>query len=96
MLPTEIELSWNEVSQSLIWMLGEEDSELRKKAKHLILDMIEATGNANSILEKIYLMGMHDESVLVIVSSIRLVEKVIEEYPTLLHTKTSTFEGTQM
>ena len=77
-------------------MLGEEDSELRRKAKYLILDMIEATGNANSILEKVYLMGMHDESVLVIISSIKLIWKVIEEYPTLLHSKTSTCKGTQM
>ena len=39
-------------------MLGEEDVEMRKKAKYLILDIIEATNNANGILEKIYEIGL--------------------------------------
>ena len=70
-------------------MLGEEDVEMRKKAKYLILDIIEATNNANGVLEKVYEIGLYNESLLVVISSMKLVGRILEEYPTVLHTKTS-------
>ena len=67
---------------------------MRKKGKYLVLDIIEATNNANIVLEKIYFEGLFDESVLVISSSIKLIFKILEAYSTsLFHNKASTYSS---
>lgn len=42
----------------VIRMLGEEDAEIRKKAKDLMMEIIDTTNNANIILDKLYYDGL--------------------------------------
>lgn len=58
LLRTEIELSWNTASIGLMRMLGEEDIQMRKKSKDMLIEVIDATNNANIVLDKLYYEGM--------------------------------------
>jgi hypothetical protein len=50
LLKTEVEQSWNETSIGVVRMCGEEDAEVRKCAKELMIEIIDLTNNANIVL----------------------------------------------
>jgi hypothetical protein len=53
-----VERSWAETSIGVVRMCGEEDAEVRKSAKELMIEIIDLTNNANIVLEKLYYEGM--------------------------------------
>jgi hypothetical protein len=58
MLTTEIEIEWQLVGKSLIFLCGEEHSEIRNKARNMILEIMLKTNNTYMILEKLYYDGL--------------------------------------
>jgi hypothetical protein len=50
LLKTEVELSWNGVSLGVMRMAGEEDAEIRKLSRDLMIEIVDQTNNANIVL----------------------------------------------
>lgn len=57
---SEIENGWNISALSIIRMIGEEDSQIRKKSSSLLFMVIDRTNNANIVLDRLYYDGIEN------------------------------------